>query len=459
MPQDLAIEYLDPLLLRPRSCSPRLHSKRQIRQIADSIREFGFLSPILVDAELGIVAGQGKFEAAKMVGMNRVPAVRVEHLTPTQIRAYVIADNKIAENAGWDKELLLLELRELEQDQFDVTLLGFEAVEMDLLFAATGGQKTDAVEPVVRTAPSVSQAGDLWHIGPHRLLCGDAGKTEALDILLGGRKAQCVFTDPPYNVPIDGHVSGLGKIKHPEFAMATGEMTAAVFTDFLSTAFSNLVQHTIDGSIHFVCMDWRHIGEILAAGVASYTELKNVCVWAKSNGGMGSLYRSRHELVFVFKSGTAKHINNVDLGKNGRNRTNVWEYPRVNTFGPERHSELEMHPTVKPVPLVADALLDCSRRGGLILDPFSGSGTTLIAAHKIGRVGFGLELDPYYVDTIIRRFKTVHDLEARLDTSGMTFDEAHHLRNGSAHSTVNVRMHSKPSPSRKRSQGKTHEHA
>jgi DNA methylase len=292
--------------------------------------------------------------------------VRVDHLTPAQIRAYVIADNKLAENAGWDRALLTLELQELSVElNFDVTVTGFETAEIDLLISELNEDTpddADEVPTIDRSVPAVSRPGDLWRIGDHLLLCGDALKKDSYVTLLGAQKAQMVFTDPPYNVAIAGNVSALGKVKHREFAMASGEMSTHEFTEFLETAFMRLADFSTNGSIHFICMDWRHIRELLEAATKPYSELKNLCVWSKTNAGMGSLYRSQHELIFLFKKGTAPHVNNVELGRFGRNRTNVWNYPGVNTFGKDRGTELAMHPTVKPVALVADAILDCSYR-------------------------------------------------------------------------------------------------
>jgi DNA modification methylase len=355
-----------------------------------------------------------------------VPTVQVDHLNQAQIRAFVIADNKIAENAGWDRQLLALELQELSVDlNFDVTVTGFDTAEIDLLISELNEGSPDAsdeVPAIDRSAPAVSRPSDLWRIGNHHLFCGDALKNDSYVKLLGTQKAQLVFTDPPYNVAISGNVSGLGKVKHREFAMASGEMTTREFTKFLGNAFMHLADFSMDGSIHFHCMDWRHIREMLEAATKPYSELKNLCVWSKTNAGMGSFYRSQHEFVFVFKKGTAPHINNVELGRFGRNRTNVWNYPGVNTFGKDRSAELAMHPTVKPVALVADAILDCSRRGGTILDAFVGSGTTLIAAEQTGRRGYGIEIDPYYVDTTIRRFEMVCGLKAVHTQTKLDFD-------------------------------------
>ena len=421
----LTVIYKDPKVLKPRATNPRTHSQKQIQQLKNSIVEFGFVRPVLIDGEDGIIAGHGATLAAIELGMVDIPTVRVDRFTPAQIRAYVIADNKLAENAGWDRNLLALELKELSLNlDFDVTLAGFDLPEVDLLIGELDVSESDAADEIPETdphRPAVTRSGDLWQIGDHFLFCGDSLKRESYDALLGGSKAQAVFTDPPYNVPIAGHVSGLGKNVHREFAMASGEMTSAEFTSFLKSVFDHLTEFSADGSLHYICMDWRHMREVLDAG--SYAELKNLCIWSKTNAGMGSLYRSQHELVFVFKNGTAPHINNVELGRFGRNRTNVWTYAGANTFGKDRDDELAMHPTVKPVALVADAILDCSHRGGVVLDAFAGSGTTLIAAEKTGRRGYGIEIDPLYADTIIRRFGAVYDAKAVHAVTGRTFEE------------------------------------
>ena len=414
--------------LRPSHHNARTHSVKQIHQIAASIEAFGFTNPILIDADDGIIAGHGRLEAAKLLGMEQIPTIRLDHLTEAQKRAYVIADNKLAELAGWDDELLALEFQyitEIDID-FSVEITGFETAEIDLLIesleAGEDGSPEDEV-PEVADVPPVTRLGDLWHLDEHRLACGDATDPDTYAPLLNGAQAQMVFTDPPYNVSIDGHVCGLGKIKHREFAMASGEMSEAEFTAFLETVLRNLTANSVDGAIHFVCMDWRHLFELLSAGRAAYSELKNLCVWAKTNGGMGSLYRSRHELVAVFKHGDSAHINNVELGRYGRYRTNVWEYAGVNSFGSDRDEALAMHPTVKPVALVEDAILDCSKRGGIVLDAFAGSGTTLIAAEKTGRIGYALELDPRYVDIAVQRWEKVTGGQAVHATSGLTFRE------------------------------------
>ncbi|MEM1389737.1 MAG: DNA methyltransferase [Pseudomonadota bacterium] len=393
--------------LKPNPQNARTHSKKQIQQIAESIKTFGFNNPVLIDADNNIIAGHGRLEAAKLLELKDVPVLRIEHMSDEQKRFYVIADNQLALNAGWDETILAGEFEALLEYDFDVTLTGFDMGQIDQLIEAlvvdTGaGREADDV-PDVEDGPAITQPGDVWQIGDHRLICGDALKAETYKALMDGAKADMVFTDPPYNVPIDGHVSGLGKNQHSDFAMASGEMSSEEFQGFLSGSFAQMAKVSRSGSIHFICMDWRHAGELIAAGHKTYSELKNICVWVKSNGGMGSLYRSRHELVFVFKAGKAKHKNNVQLGKHGRNRTNVWEYAGANSFGETRDQDLALHPTVKPLEMVKDAILDCSNRGGIVLDAFGGSGTTLLAAHRVGRKGYLIEIDPAYCDVILRR--------------------------------------------------------
>lgn len=392
--------------LKPNPRNARTHSPKQVRQIAASIETFGFTNPVLIDENLTILAGHGRVEGAKLLNMEQVPIIRIEHLSEAEKRAYVIADNQLALKAGWDEDILAVEFQALGELNFDLELTGFDMGEVDQIVGrlVLGDDETeDAAVPEPVAGTSITQLGDIWQIGGHRLICADATKAETYKQLLGDETAQLIFIDPPYNVPIDGHVSGLGSVKHREFAMATGEMSEAEFETFLHETFEHLAAFSKSGAIHFVCMDWRHMGEVMAAGLKAYTELKNLCVWTKTNGGMGSLYRSQHELVFVFKSGKGKHINNVELGKHGRNRTNVWAYAGANTFSDTRDEDLAMHPTVKPLDLVKDALLDCSNRGGIVLDAFAGSGTTLLAAEKTGRKGYGIELDPAYCDVILKR--------------------------------------------------------
>lgn len=412
--------------------NPRTHSAKQVEQIAASIREFGFLNPILVDEASRILAGNGRAEAARKLGLKEVPTLLIGHMTAAQKRAYVIADNRIAENAGWDRTLLSLELEELQTLGFDVELTGFSTAEIDLLSDQEPEEAVRDPDDLVptQTVKAVTRLGDVWTLGLHRLICGNALEQATYDALLGSETAEMVFTDPPYNVRIQGHVSSSKRIGHREFAMASGEMSEAEFVRFLRTVFRRMSAVSINGSIHYVCMDWRHIREVIEAGQGVFRDLKNLCVWTKNNAGMGSFYRSQHELVFVFKNGTAAHINNFGLGDKGRYRTNVWAYPGINAVDARRRRELEMHPTVKPTALVADAIRDCSRRNGLILDPFSGSGTTIMAAERTGRRARAIEIDPLYVDVAIRRWQERTRQTAVLESTGKTFEEVERERLG-----------------------------
>jgi DNA modification methylase len=421
------IEMLPVSALRPYPGNARRHSRKQVGQIADSIRRFGFTNPVLISDGGEIIAGHGRVMAAKELGLDAVPTVRLSHLTAEERRAYVLADNKLALNAGWDTEILAIELQALIDIDFDVTVTGFSLAEIDLTLdqareaspAGTDGPADRIPEP---PEVAVTRPGDLWRLGRHRLLCGDARSSDDFGRLLDGETADLIFTDPPYNVPIDGHVTGLGRVRHRAFAFASGEMTREEFTGFLTLTLGNAAAAVRDGAIAFVCMDWRHMRELIEAGEAVFSELKNLCVWNKTNGGMGTFYRSKHELVFVFKVGTVPHTNSFGLGETGRYRTNVWDYPGITSLGRWRMEELAMHPTVKPVALVADAIRDCSKRGEIVLDIFAGSGSTLIAAESCGRAARLLEVDPPYCDTIIARWGTYTGKAATLADSGQTFE-------------------------------------
>jgi DNA modification methylase len=424
--RDVKVDWLEADLLQPYKGNPRTHSKKQIKQIADSIQTFGFTNPLLVDGDGNILAGHGRLEGARLLGWDKVPCIRLAHLSAAQRKAYVLADNKIAELAGWDEELLAIEFQGLIEidPSFDVSLTGFAAHEIDAILDGAGSQESDdpKAEVIPATADSpVSRVGDLWLLGPHRLFCGDATKEQSYRHLMGDERAQMAFTDPPYNLKV-AEITGLGAIQHAEFVQASGEMDQMEFVQFLLRAFENVARFSSDGAIQFACMDWRHMVEIMAAGGLVYGPLKQLCVWAKDNGGMGTFYRSRHELIFVWKVGEARHINNFELGQHGRYRTNVWNYKGVNSFGSGR-KDLTLHPTVKPVQMIADAIKDVSRRNDLVLDPFGGSGSTLIAAHKTGRRARLMELDPLYVDTIIRRYQAYAHDDAIHAESGKTFAE------------------------------------
>lgn len=415
------------LRMDPRN--PRAHSKHQIRQIARSIEAFGFNVPILIDGRDNVIAGHGRVMACALLGRTEAPTIRLDHLTPAQARAFMVADNRLSENSTWNEQLLVEQLRDLSLEDLDFSIeaTGFEMGEIDVKIESLSAPaaEDDPGDLLPEAGPAVSTLGDLWLLGAHRLYCGNALDGASFEIVMDGRQAAMVMTDAPYNVRIDGHVSGKGAVHHREFPMATGEMTKAEFTAFLTSVTQLLVRHSVDGSIHFLFIDWRHLHELLVAGYGAYTELKNLAVWVKHNGGMGSLYRSRHELVLVWKNGTAPHRNNVRLGEYGRYRDNVWNYPGANAFGRngEEGDLAAMHPTVKPLALVADAILDCSARGEIILDPFLGSGTLMMAAERVGRIGYGMELDPLYVDLAIRRWQRYTGSQARHAASGLTFDE------------------------------------
>lgn len=422
----LVIEYRSTSALRPSARNPRTHSDRQIDQIGRSIRTFGFNSPIAVDANGNVVAGHGRLEAAKRLGLETVPVVCLDHLSPAQAKAFLIADNRIAELAAWNRPLLVEVFDELQREglTLEIDSTGFEVGEIDLLFESArpaDDPDDDVIPEQANTAPT-TQIGDFWNLGDHRLLCGDALDSASYDRLLGGNKVAAIFADPPYNVRV-ASVAGLGQRNYREFAMGVGEMSSQQFTHFLGRAFERMVRSSAPGAVHFITMDWRHIEELLAAARDVYDAQLNLCVWTKPSAGMGSLYRSSHELVFVFRAGRSSHRNNIQLGKFGRNRSNVWSYPSPRGFG-GADGEAEFvadHPTPKPVALIADALMDVTARGDLVLDPFLGSGSTLIAAERVGRVGHGIELDPGYVDLAIRRWQHLTGKEALHASSGKTF--------------------------------------
>lgn len=409
--------------LRPATRPARTHSEKQIGQIASSIRQFGFTNPIIIDIDGTIVAGHGRHQAARMLGIEDVPVIPIEDLTEAELRAYALADNRIAQNAGWDDEVLRIEFEELGALDlaFDLEITGFSTTDIDLLTLTPAEAKLEKLPEVDRRQTCGVERGDVWILGRHRLLCGDTRSPASFDILMGGDLARMVFSDPPFNVKINGHVGGLGQTKHAEFAMATGEMSETEFTGFLETAFRNAADVSMDGAIHYQCMDWRHVEEMMKAGRAVYSDLKNICIWSKDNAGMGSFYRSQHELVFVWKVGSAPHLNTVELGKNGRYRTNIWNYRGATKTGAD--AELAMHPTVKPVTMIMDAIKDTSRKGEIVLDPFGGSGSTLIAAEKTGRHGRLIEYEPGYCETTIRRWQTLTRRAAVLEATGESFND------------------------------------
>jgi DNA modification methylase len=413
--------------LNPRNS--RTHSAKQIRQIANSIVAFGFTNALLVTEDGTLIAGEGRYRGAQLLGLAKVPVIVLVGLSPARQRALAIADNKIAENAGWDRERLAIEIPELagllETEGLDVSILGFEAVEIDQLvtdFEEGAADPEDGLDSKWLKDAAISKPGDLWMLGPHRLLCGDARSAADIARLMAHSRADMAFLDPPYNVRIGG-VVGRGRTKHSEFAMASGEMSSADYVRFLGMTLDAAAAVSRDGALHYVCTDWRHIAELMAAAKPVYGDAINIAVWVKSNAGQGSFYRSQHEFIGVFRVGQAPHLNNVELGRHGRSRSNVWHHAGVNSFRAGRMEELRSHPTAKPVALVADAIKDCTRRGDVVLDTFSGSGTTIMAAERVGRHARALEIEPQFVDVAIRRWQAFTRRDARHAESGVSFDE------------------------------------
>lgn len=413
--------------LKPDPQNARIHKPEQIRLLAKSIQAFGFNVPVLIDGNDKVLAGHGRLLACQKLGITEVPTISLAHLSAEQAKAFMIADNRLTEIADWNDQLLgqqLQNLSELNLD-FDLEATGFTVGEIDLRIEGLDTVETEDDDNFsLAEGPAVTAVDDCWQLAKHRIYCGSALDANHMRLLMNGQLAAMAITDPPFNVKIDGNVCGKGKIKHREFAMATGEMSVDEFTQFLQTSMKHLVEHSIDGSVHMLFIDWRHLPEMLAAGSAVYSKLLNLCVWVKNQAGMGSFYRSQHELVLVYKNGKASHQNNIQLGRFGRHRSNVWEYPGIQSM---RHGEegdlLALHPTVKPITMIADAILDCSKRGDIILDAFLGSGTTLLAAERIGRYCYAMELDPLYVDTAIRRWQRLTGLDAIHTTTGESFTQ------------------------------------
>jgi DNA modification methylase len=428
----LQIEYVSPHRLRPYPGNARTHSRKQLRALENSIRRFGYTQPALVGANDEIIAGHGRVEAARNIGLPKIPIIRIQHLSDIDRRAYILADNQLALKAGWDKEILAVELQNLIEVGFDLEIIGFEAPEVDLTLNAilsddeTGSHAEDAVTIAPLKEPPITEEGDLWLLRSgdskhhHRVICGDARDTAVLNALMKSEQADMILTDPPFNVRVKD-ISGKGRTRHAEFAMASGEMREDEYVAFLRQILAAVLPKTFEGALLYLFMDWRHLFETLTAARLLDLSLINLCVWNKTNGGMGSLYRSKHELVLVLSRRDRTHRNNVQLGKHGRNRSNVWDYAGANIIRSGRDAELAMHPTVKPVAMLADAIYDVTERGDIVLDPFGGSGSTVIAAEKSGRLARVIEIDRRYCDTIIRRWEDFTGEAAILAETGETF--------------------------------------
>lgn len=410
--------------LKPFARNARTHSDKQIECLAHSMQAFGFINPVLVDLNNVIIAGHGRVTAARRVGLSHVPAARIEGLTADQLRAYRLADNRLAELAGWDQQILAIELQHLmEVDlDFNIETIGWNMPEIEIMLDGMqkdeGKDTADDIPEMGKTA--VSRQGDLWLLGPHRILCGSALDPKAYDRILRGKQARLVLQDPPWNIPVSS-ISGLGKTQHRAFVMGNGEMTDAEFRQFLRDQIRCNIAHALPGAVFEIFIDWRSVEKVIAAGNAEGLELINICVWTKAQGGMGSLFRSQHELVVVFKKPGGPIRNNVQLGRFGRNRTNVWAVPGQNSFGADRMEALQMHPTSKPIILLAEAMRDVTNVGEIVLDSFLGSGSAVISAERTGRIACGMELDPLYIDTIVRRWEKFAGREALLEGDGRSF--------------------------------------
>lgn len=419
----IAVVYLAAAQLAASGRKLRLHKKKDIQKLARAIADFGFLCPVLLDEHDRVIVGHARLEAAKLLGMTEVPCIRLDHLDEKRKRLFVIAEQRMGELSGWDREALALEFEELSalDPEFDLTISGFEEPQIDALtFGCSDPEAVDDELPGLK-GPIVSRRGDLWLLGDHRLLCGDATEPSDLNLLMAGQLAAVVVTDAPYNVPVAGHVTS--RRDHGEFVSGSGEMSDEQFTEFLAKIMRQSLSALSGSALAYMFMDWRHIGNMVDAARVASLDLVNLCVWDKGQGGQGSFYRSQHELCFCFRSGPGPHLNQVELGKHGRTRTNVWACPGVIGFGIEKAAARDMHPTVKPTKIIKDIILDCTRRGDVVLDVFSGSGTTIIACERSHRRGYAMDLDPKYVDVGVRRWEALTGEAARLEANGQTFHE------------------------------------
>ncbi len=414
--------------LQPNPHNARTHSKKQIRKIARSFDVSGALSPVIVDENWTILAGHARVEACKITGRTEVPIIQIFDASEAQKRNFLIADNRIGEDAGWDRQKLALELPELElllqAVDFDLTDTGSEVAELDQLainFEDQAAHPDDDIEESILSAPPVLRLGDLVQLGEHRLLVSDARDHAALDRLIDGKLAAAAFLDPPYNLRVRD-IGGRGRSQHPEFAFASGEMSRAEFVAFLTASVRNVAGLSQEGAVHFVCIDWKHVRDLVEAGAEVYGAMLNLVVWNKTNAGQGGLYRSQHELIGVFRVGDEPHLDNVQMGRFGRNRSNVWTYPGANTFRSGRKQDLADHPTVKPTALVADAIKDVTHRGDIVLDTFVGSGTTILAGERVGRRVMAMEIEPKYADIAVRRWQAMTGRDAIDVETGMTFE-------------------------------------
>ena len=429
-------------LIKDRPGNARIHSRKQIARLATAIRTYGFVVPVLVDKDHVLIAGHARLQSARLEGLSHVPAIFISHLSAEHIRALTLADNRMSALGSFDKDLLAKEIASLVEllPMPELSATGYELEEIEILRDLAGSRvkpkKILQFPAVDRSLPAVTRIGDCWKIGDHKLICSDALEDQTFVKVLGREKADLVITDPPWNRKVNGDLFAGGSILHEEFVQASGELSRSQFQRFLLAMCKNLAAYSRSGSLHYIFMDWRSIGDLLSAGEAHYDGLLNIIVWMKSNGGgMGSLYRSQHEMVALFKSGKRSHKNNVELGANGRNRTNVWQYPGANS--PSQRENLKAHPTVKNLEMITEAIRDASDRGDIVLDCFAGSGTSLLAAAETGRRARLVELDEYYCDLIIMRAREA-GLQASLESNGQGFEEVATSRRIGANGSENA---------------------
>ena len=415
------LQMIDIALIIASNKSLRKHYRKQLQKIINAIKKFGFTNPLLVDKQLRLLAGELRLLAAKELGIKQIPVIILEDLTDEEAEAIRILDNRIAEDSEWNYANLQEVIENL--GKFDISFedLGFETVDYDKIFLNNDSEESEVKNSEQENAdwldaniPKRANLWDLWRLGDNFILCANSLLQKAFEILMQGELAQIVITDPPYNCKVNGHVCGLGKVKHNEFAMASGEMTEAEFAEFISGFMQHLVKFSSDGSLHYIFMDWRNINIVLNQGKKYYTELKDIAIWDKGQGGMGSMYRSQHEMIPIFKNGKAKHQNHIQLGKYGRYRTNVWDYPGVRATNPESLELLKFHPTPKNVAMLHSILIDASSKNDIVLDCFGGSGSTLLAAERSKRRARLIEIDPRYVDVCIYRWEKETGKTAKL---------------------------------------------
>ena len=397
------------------------HSKKQLAKIKQAIKKVGYTAPVIIKEDGEIIAGELRLLAAQELKLEKIPAITLDNLTEKEADAIRIMDNRIAQDSVWDFQILNKELTKLFEYDFKFEDFGFDTIEYDQIFIETDlnekqvhNSEKESATWLEANIPKVVKEQDLWRLGDHFILCGDSLNEKSYQALMQDELAQIILCDPPYNCKINGHVCGLGKIKHEEFKMASGEMTNAEFAQFIAKFMQNLIKFSQKGSLHYLFMDWKGINTLLTEGLKQYNELINLAVWNKKVGGMGAFYRSQHELIAILKNGKEKHQNHIQLGKNGRYRTNVWDYSGIRATSGADVELLNLHPTVKPIAMLHDVLLDASSKNDIVLDCFGGSGSTLLAAERCKRRARLIEINPRYVDVTIWRWEKETGKKAKL---------------------------------------------